>query len=109
MDLKTTLFVSKEGNDTWSGKLASPDKERTDGPLATLEKARDNARLVIEKGLKEPLTVMVREGKYFLNETLHLGPEDSGTKKFPVTYTAYPGEKVILSGGKLLLLNLLVA
>jgi len=43
---------------------------------------------------------MVRGGKYFLEKTLVLGPENSGTQNCPITYTAYPCEKPILSGGR---------
>jgi hypothetical protein len=35
-----------------------------------------------------------------LSEPLRFGPEDSGTKKHPVVYAAYPGEKPVLSGGR---------
>src|SRR5437016_2051705 len=34
------LFVATNGNDHWSGKLASPHRSGTDGPLATLPRAR---------------------------------------------------------------------
>jgi len=98
---KATFFVAREGNDTWSGKLAEPNADKTDGSFATLVRARDAIRkLKKEQGLKKPITVMVREGTYFLSRTLTFTPEDSGTKDCPITYLAYPGEKVILSGGK---------
>ncbi|MGN1273734.1 MAG: hypothetical protein ACI4UF_04025, partial [Thermoguttaceae bacterium] len=35
------FFISLSGNDSWSGKLSAPNADRTDGPFATLEKARD--------------------------------------------------------------------
>lgn len=31
-----TLHVSVKGNDKWSGQLALPNKENTNGPLASL-------------------------------------------------------------------------
>ena len=43
---------------------------------------------------------MVRGGKHFSTETLVLGPPDGGTRDAPVVYTAYPGEKTVLSGGR---------
>jgi hypothetical protein len=46
------------------------------------------------------IRVLVRGGKYYLNETLVFNPEDSGVQGFPVTYAAYPGEKPVLSGGR---------
>jgi hypothetical protein len=36
--------VSPSGNDAWSGSLAEPNAGRTDGPVATLERARDAIR-----------------------------------------------------------------
>jgi len=100
-ETKATFFVAKNGNDAWSGKLAEPNDERTDGPFATLVKTRNAIREMKEKdGIKEPVTVMVRDGKYYLEETLALGSEDSGTQDCPITYMAYPGEKPILSGGR---------
>ncbi len=96
------FFVATDGRDGWSGKLAVPNVKKTDGPFATLVGARNAIRglKAAKDGLKEGLTVMVRAGKYFLEETLALGPEDSGTWECPITYTAYPGEKPILSGGR---------
>ena len=51
-------------------------------------------------GLQQPIEVQVRGGTYYLSEPLRLSGRDSGTAQFPITYTAYPGEKPILSGGK---------
>ena len=67
-----TFHVAPNGQDAWSGKLAAPNSDGTDGPFATLVRARQAARKVIEGGLTEPLTVLVRGGKYFLEETFVL-------------------------------------
>lgn len=40
----TEFFVAINGNDSWSGQLAEPNPARTDGPFASLQKARDWAR-----------------------------------------------------------------
>ena len=98
--IEATFFVAPDGNDAWSGKLAAPNAERTDGPFATLEKARDALRAIDRKGWTTPLLVLVRGGKYFLDDTLVMGPKDAGTAECPVIYTAYPGEKPIVSGGR---------
>ena len=39
-----TLYVAPDGNDAWSGRLARPNAGRTDGPLASLQGARDAIR-----------------------------------------------------------------
>jgi len=94
--------VATNGNDAWSGKLAEPNADKTDGPFATLHRARDAVRELKKEhdGLKEPVTVMVRGGKYYTERALDLGAVDSGTDKAPICYTAYPGEKPVISGGR---------
>ncbi|MBC7287172.1 MAG: right-handed parallel beta-helix repeat-containing protein [Armatimonadetes bacterium] len=52
--------------------------------------------------LTQPVIVRLRAGRYFLENTLTLGPEDSGTEECPITYCAYPGEKVEIVGGRLI-------
>ena len=37
----TIFYVSTLGNDSWFGKLPTPNSARSDGPFASLEKARD--------------------------------------------------------------------
>lgn len=99
--LALTWYVSPSGNDRWSGTLAVPDAANSDGPFATLERARDVIRkLKLEEGLKESATVLVRGGKYFQDHTIVFTAQDSGTSEFPIYYQAYPGEKPILSGAR---------
>ncbi len=101
--LDATFFVATDGNDAWSGTLEAPNADKTDGPFATLAKARDAVRAMkTAKPIARPVTVMVRGGTYYLNETLVFEPRDSGTKECPVSYVAYPGEKPVLSGGKVI-------
>ncbi|MBI2844275.1 MAG: isochorismatase family protein [Armatimonadetes bacterium] len=96
-----TIYVATNGSDSWSGKLAAPNAQGTDGPFATLSRARDQVRAIKqEKGLIKPIKVVIRAGKYFLNETLDLDGRDSGTKQFPIEWSAYRGEKVTISGGR---------
>lgn len=98
---ETRSFVSVEGNNEWSGALPTPNAERTDGPFATLDRARDAIRALKKaRGLTKPVRVVVRKGTYYLPEALVLTPEDSGTEACPVTYEAMRGEKVVLSGGR---------
>jgi parallel beta-helix repeat protein len=67
----------------------------------TLAHARDAIRQVKAKGsLEQPVVVLVRRGKYFLEETFLLDRRDSGTRECPILYKAYPDEKPVLSGGR---------
>ena len=94
------LYVATDGDDGWSGKLAAPSLGKTDGPFATLARARDATREIIaEGGLDSPVTVLVRGGKYYLDKTLVLGAQDSGSRDHPINYSAYAGETPVLSGG----------
>jgi hypothetical protein len=98
---EATFFVAVNGDDHWSGKMPEPKADRTDGPFATLARVRDAVReRKAREGLKGPITVVVREGTYFLDHTFVLSRDDSGSRECPVTYAAYPGEQPILSGGK---------
>jgi len=84
------FHVSPAGDDAWTGLLAAPNAGRSDGPFATLERARDAAR-ALPPG--EPRVVRLRGGTYRLRETLRLGPDDSG-----LVLEAYPGETPVVSG-----------
>jgi hypothetical protein len=95
------FYVSPSGNDTWSGILAEANESKTDGPFATLGKARDAIRDLKARGpLTQPVTILIRGGFYVLPEPLVFTSEDSGTKECPITYAAYPGEVPVLSGGR---------
>ncbi|MDD4019648.1 MAG: hypothetical protein PHV28_17095, partial [Kiritimatiellae bacterium] len=39
-----TFYVSTKGNDAWSGGLPAPNRAGTDGPFATVTRARDAVR-----------------------------------------------------------------
>ena len=95
-----TLYVSPQGNDAWSGKLAAPNAGGTDGPVATVTKARDIVREIKANGLTKPITVLLRGGTYAQAKTLVFTAADSGTEACPITYQAYPGEAPIISGGQ---------
>jgi len=96
-DKPQVLYVSPQGNDAWSGLLDEANAERTDGPLATLEAARDKVRSwKISGRMTGPVTVYLRGGRYPLNRPVVFQPQDSG----PITYTAYPGEQPILDAGR---------
>src|SRR5437764_10146958 len=70
------FFVSPQGNDAWSGKLADP--AGNDGPFATIERARDAVRALPRvKDEPQSVRVVLRRGTWFLNQPLEFGPEDS--------------------------------
>lgn len=96
------LFIANNGNDNWSGRLAAPNDAGTDGPFATLERARNELRKIKQVG-KMPeggVTVELRGGVYQLKQPFGLNEEDSGGENAPVVYCAKQGEEVRLVGGK---------
>jgi parallel beta-helix repeat protein len=97
------FYVAVNGNDEWSGRLADPNDAKTDGPFATIARSLDEIRQLKRQqngSLKQSIEVLVRDGTHFLTKTLVFTPEDSGTKNFPITYTAYEDEKPVISGGR---------
>jgi len=82
------LFVNLLGSDNNVGTA--------DMPLATLAGAQKAARNAKSSG---PVTITVAAGTYYLPDTLHLNPEDSGTEQSRVIWQAAPGQPVVISGG----------
>jgi len=98
------LYVSPTGNDNWTGRLGEPNSNGTDGPLATIPKARDVVRQskTTSGELIGPVTIMLRDGFYSQSEPTVFTAADSGAKDCPITYQAYPGEVPVISGGGVL-------
>ena len=91
---KYSIYVSPSGSDNGDGSLHNP--------FATLRRVQEEVRRVIrEKGLPgKGIVVFMREGRYFMEDTISFGSEDSGTEESPVVYRSYPGEEVRIIGGK---------
>ena len=89
------LYVSPTGNDAWSGRLSEPNADQSDGPLASIQAARDTLRRLRQGAVPAAAgEIILRGGTYSLAQPLVLEPQDSDTR-----YAAFPGEKPILSGG----------
>jgi hypothetical protein len=104
------LFVAPSGNDGWSGKLAAPNADKTDGPFATLTRAQKAVRELVGQAVSLPaqagqpaprktIVVQITGGTYWLKEPVVFMPEDSGTAAAPVIYRAAVGETPLFSGG----------
>ena len=132
--VKGDFFVSPQGNDNWSGTLDAPNSSNTDGPFATIARAKLAVKALKSKvylpkgkaidarysgsthpyGKGKDIVVFIRNGFYPLSESLVFTPEDGGERvetNLPsgafewhhlrdnyVTYSAYPGEKPVISG-----------
>jgi len=93
------FFVATDGNDAWSGTLAAPNADASDGPFATLARARDAVRGLIRRG-RGNATVLVRGGTYRLSETVVFSLPDSAPEDGTIAYAAYPGERPVFSSGR---------
>ena len=95
------VHVSPAGNDAWSGRLAAPNAEKTDGPVASLAGARNAVRRLSKAGRAAgAVSVVIQDGMYRMTEPVVFGPEDGGTKAAPVVYRAAKGARPVFSGGR---------
>jgi len=98
-----TFYVSPQGNDRWTGRLARPNKKRTDGPVASLAGARDKIRrLKSRRTITKPVRIIVMDGIYTLSGPFILTSKDSGTKECPISYEAAAGARPVFSGGRVI-------
>ncbi|MCE1198344.1 MAG: right-handed parallel beta-helix repeat-containing protein [Marinilabiliales bacterium] len=99
-DTKADFYVATNGRDDWSGTLPEPNKLHTDGPFATLGKAREAVRTLKTKiylpkkpaldkryvgsphpyGTGRDILVLLREGVYPLDSTLTFNESDGGER-----------------------------
>ena len=96
------LYVATDGDDRWSGRRPKRAGPGSDGPFATLVRARDEVRRLRASGKlrAEGVEVRLLNGVYFMEQTLELDGSDSGTAESPVVYRGPPGQKAVLSGGR---------
>ena len=84
---RATFYVAPDGDDASTGTLQHP--------FRSLARARDAVR-----GIKQDVVVMLRGGIYRLSAPVVFSSRDSGDASRSITYTAYPGEQPVLSGGQ---------
>ncbi|WP_238392532.1 hypothetical protein [Paenibacillus antri] len=87
------FFIAPNGSDSNAGTVESP--------FLTLERAREAIRsLKATSGLPQGgVTVYLRGGEYERTQSFLLDERDSGAADARITYKAYPGESVTLTGG----------
>ena len=88
---RANFYVSQQGDDANAGTLSRP--------FATLGRAIDAVRQLKKGGQKQDIAVLIRGGTYYVPGGVRLGPGDSGTKQYKITYAAYPGEVPVFVGG----------
>jgi len=97
-----TFYVSPSGADQWSGSLPEPNAEKSDGPFATLERARDAIRELKKQGPLPSggIVVEFRGGVYEREKAFELTGDDSGAEGSPIVYQGRAGEEVRITGGR---------
>ncbi len=88
---QTNLYVSPDGSGCRFTKKHPGSLPDAREKVRTMASSMDCDRVVNLLG-----------GTYFLDSTYLLGPEDSGRNGFSVVWQAAPGEKPVLSGGKVI-------
>jgi hypothetical protein len=78
------LYVSTTGSDQAAGSV--------ENPLGTLQKAVEVAREKRQPGRDCSITILIHEGKYYLERTVPLTSEDSVTDGSPFIITTFPDE-----------------
>ncbi len=91
------FYVAVNGSDRWSGQLDQPNRTNTDGPFATLARARDAVRALIRQGDKQGILLLIRGGAYSLKETVVFSLEDSAPPGGTITYAAYGDETPVFT------------
>lgn len=89
MNRKPSIYVAPHG--TGGGGLASPC-----GSIAEAFSLLSR----VEPSSAEEVTIYLREGTYYLDRPLVIGPELAGGGTRAVTVAAQPGERVVVSGGR---------
>jgi hypothetical protein len=93
-----TIYVSPNGNDSWSGRLPQANKTNTDGPFQHFDKARQYVQS-LDKSKLAQVTVLFRGGEYPVTQAVMFSTADSGSQRTEIVYANYPGETPIITGG----------
>ncbi len=92
-DRPVTFYVSLSGDDR------NPGTERE--PFRSLARAQAAVRPLIA-GTATDIIVYLRGGTYSLSEPFTFDHRDSGANGYRVIYRSFPGERAVLSGGRIL-------
>ncbi len=94
------IYVSPDGNDEWSGTIGEPNENKTEGPIATIQKALDKVKEIRSSEMGEKtIKIILRDGVYLINKPIVITTEHSGKENAPTVFENYPNEKPVISGG----------
>lgn len=101
-EINADLYVSTQGSDDWSGRLSEPNKQQTDGPFATLARAKNAVRELRKQNSSGDVVVLIRGGTYRLKQTVVFEVQDGGPPDSKTTYAATPGETPVFTSGRVI-------
>jgi hypothetical protein len=87
-----TFYVSPSGDDGNSG-------EKAEQAFKTITRARDAVRAARTEATGG-FEVILRGGRYSIDQTILFDSRDSGSKGCPIVYRNSPGETPVISGGR---------
>lgn len=86
------VYVAVDGDDSHVGSV--------DKPLQTIGRAQAVVRELLSDDRQRDVTVFLRRGTFYLEKPLVFTVDDCAGDGHSVTYTAFPGEEAIISGGR---------
>jgi hypothetical protein len=90
--------LNASAKDLYVSPSAEPGGQGTfSAPFASLGEAQATVRKVIAEEAEQDITVYLRDGEYYLHETLILGLQDSPADGFSLYFKAYKDEKPVLT------------
>ena len=92
------FHVAPDGRDSWSGRLAEPSEDGSDGPFATPGRALRAVREARAAGAR-PVGVVLADGIYELAEPLVFTHQEGG-RDLELCWKAAEDARPILSGGR---------
>lgn len=88
------FYVSPRGNDATIGA--------ENMPFESIEKAKEAIKIFKKENPDQAVTLILKEGTYYLKNSLVFEAEESGTKDAPYIVRSAQGHEVIISGGMVL-------
>jgi hypothetical protein len=98
------IYVAPNGNDSWTGRESSPVAHSREGPVKSIERAKERLREIRANGRSATTKYMVvlRGGYYELDRPLVFSSDDSGRAGNSVVYTSFPNEVARIGSGKII-------
>jgi hypothetical protein len=90
--LSQKIYLSPTGNDSNDGSVEKP--------LATLNAARDRARIIRKTGQHDqPVEIIALGGEYFMLQPLILNTQDAGSSSSPLVFRSETDQRALFRGG----------